>query len=54
MEATRWKRSTRSEGANNCVEVAHTLDIVRDSKNPDVTLPVTRRAMESLVRSISR
>jgi hypothetical protein len=54
MEAKHWKRSTRSEGANNCVEVAHTLDVLRDSKNPDVTLPVTRRALASLLRSIGR
>ena len=32
MEVTRWRKSSRSEGANTCVEV--TLDAVRDSKNP--------------------
>lgn len=32
MEA-RWRKSSFSEGANNCVELAH-VGAVRDSKNP--------------------
>ncbi|HWE90339.1 MAG TPA: DUF397 domain-containing protein [Pseudonocardiaceae bacterium] len=33
---TRWRKSSRSgAGANNCVEIAHTLDRLRDSKNPN-------------------
>ena len=32
MEVTRWRKSSRSEGANTCVEVR--LDAIRDSKNP--------------------
>jgi hypothetical protein len=35
---TRWRRSSYSggggEGGGNCVELAHTLDRLRDSKNP--------------------
>jgi hypothetical protein len=32
----RWRKSSRSGGTNgNCVELAHTLDAARDSKNPD-------------------
>jgi hypothetical protein len=32
----RWRKSSRSGGTNgNCVELAHTLGAVRDSKNPD-------------------
>lgn len=33
-----WKKSTRSNGSGNCVEVAQTWDghrLVRDSKNPN-------------------
>jgi hypothetical protein len=55
MEEKRWKKSTRSTGgANNCVEVAHTLDAVRDSKNPSVILPVTPAALAALLRSLGR
>ena len=32
--ATRWRRSLRSTNNQNCVELAHTLDAIRDSKNP--------------------
>ncbi|HET9137986.1 DUF397 domain-containing protein [Actinophytocola sp.] len=32
MEA-RWKKSSRTQGANNCVEVS-SAGAVRDSKNP--------------------
>jgi hypothetical protein len=32
----RWRKSSRSGGTNgNCVELAHTLRAVRDSKHPD-------------------
>jgi hypothetical protein len=32
----RWRKSSRSGGTNgNCVELAHRLSAVRDSKNPD-------------------
>jgi len=30
---SKWKKSSRTQGANNCVELAHTGK-VRDSKNP--------------------
>jgi Domain of unknown function (DUF397) len=35
MEA-RWRKSSFSEGANNCVELAH-VGSVRDSKDPHGT-----------------
>ena len=33
----RWRKSSRSSGQANCVEIAHVADrvAVRDSKNPD-------------------
>jgi hypothetical protein len=31
----RWRKSSYSSEEGACVEVAHTLDAVRDSKNPD-------------------
>lgn len=34
MSATRWRKSTRSNPNGDCVELADTLDRVRDSKNP--------------------
>ncbi|HVV23285.1 MAG TPA: DUF397 domain-containing protein [Pseudonocardiaceae bacterium] len=35
MTAYRWRKSSRSNQETACVEIAHTLDRVRDSKNPD-------------------
>jgi len=34
MNLPRWRKSSHSEQGGSCVEVAHTLDRVRDSKNP--------------------
>lgn len=34
MTAPRWRKSTRSGQQTNCVELAHTLDRIRDSKAP--------------------
>jgi hypothetical protein len=36
--ARAWRRSSRSAGANNCVEIAAELDAVRDSKQPGAVL----------------
>jgi hypothetical protein len=33
-EPTRWRKSSLSSGQDTCVELAHTRDAVRDSKNP--------------------
>lgn len=30
----RWRKSRRSQGQTNCIQVFHTLDALRDSKNP--------------------
>lgn len=35
-----WRKSSRSQFANNCIEVVRTLDKVRDSKNPGPVLAV--------------
>ena len=39
-----WRKSSRSTGGNNCVEVAQasTSCLVRDSKNPDGALLAVR------------
>lgn len=31
----RWRKSSRSANTDNCVELPHTLDAVRDSKRRD-------------------
>jgi len=33
-ETTRWRKSSRSGQDTSCVELAHTGDALRDSKNP--------------------
>lgn len=33
MSEIRWKKSATSAEQTDCVELAHTLDAVRDSKN---------------------
>lgn len=45
----RWKKSSRSEGVNNCVEV--TPGALRDTKNPGVTLPVNLARLLAVVKS---
>lgn len=48
----RWRKSSRSGTATNCVELAHTLDRVRDSKNPaGSTLRVDLAAFLAEIRS---
>jgi Domain of unknown function (DUF397) len=43
-----WRKSSKSEAASQCVEVRNDLTAVRDSKNPDVVLPVRRDALSRL------
>jgi hypothetical protein len=33
-DVIRWRKSSHSSGVETCVELAHGLDAVRDSKNP--------------------
>jgi hypothetical protein len=35
MSETRWRKASRSGEEGNCIELAHTLDAVRDSKDPE-------------------
>ena len=44
-----WRRSTRSGNTGNCVELRHDLAAVRDSKRPEVALPVAAAATRKLV-----
>ena len=47
----RWKKSSFSNQTSSCVELASTLDAVRDSKNPQVTLDgVNARALIDALR----
>lgn len=34
MTVLRWRKSSYSNDSSDCVEVAHTIRAVRDSKNP--------------------
>ena len=44
-----WRRSTRSGETGNCVEVRRDLAAVRDSKRPEVALPVPAAATRKLL-----
>jgi hypothetical protein len=50
-EPIRWKSA--SPNGNSCVEVAHTLGGVRDSKNPDAELEVDVRMLVRMVKAES-
>jgi hypothetical protein len=43
-----WRKSSKSNSASQCVEVRHDLTALRDSKHPEVTMPVSRRALAQL------
>lgn len=45
-----WRRSSRSNNGTDCVEVAGTLDLVRDSKN--TAGPVLRVNLDALLAEI--
>lgn len=50
MSAPRWRKSSRS-GKQDCIEVSHHLDAIRDSKCPPVTLTVNTRRLLDAVKS---
>lgn len=49
-ELSRWRKSSRSDANETCVELAHTLAAVRDSKNPHG--PVLRVDVRGFVRAV--
>ena len=50
MPQSSWRKSSRSQNDQNCVEVRGTLDRLRDSKNP--TGPVLSGDVTSLVQAV--
>lgn len=40
MTEPRWRKSSFTGNQGNCVELASTMDAIRDSKNPAYRLPV--------------
>ncbi|RKT56574.1 DUF397 domain-containing protein [Saccharothrix australiensis] len=52
---TRWRKSSRSGTASNCVELARTAQAaaIRDSKNPTgPTLTLTTKALTSFLATL--
>jgi hypothetical protein len=45
-----WRKSSRSQNNQNCVELHNTLDLLRDSKN--VTGPALRGDVPALLHAI--
>lgn len=46
----RWRKSSKSGGnGGQCVELAHTMDAIRDSKNPGRALAVPAHQVRALV-----
>ena len=43
-----WRKSTKSNSASQCVEVRNDLSALRDSKRPEVIMPVNRAAFGRL------
>lgn len=51
IDPARWRKSTYSVNGSDCVELAHTNDMIRDSKTREV-LPLNRPAVAGLVRAV--
>lgn len=56
LSKAKWRKSRRSTNSGgNCVEVANTLDAVRDSKNPDgPVLTWTPEALGAFLAQVKR
>lgn len=50
MTRVRWKKATSSAEQTDCIELAHTLGAVRDSKNPHG--PMLRVDVSALLEAI--
>ncbi|HEU5475122.1 MAG TPA: DUF397 domain-containing protein [Actinophytocola sp.] len=50
MTNPRWRKSSKSDTGGSCVELAHTLDAVRDSKNADG--PTLRAPLPALLTAV--
>jgi len=50
IQTARWRKSSRSSSNDTCVELVHTLDQVRDSKN--VNGPTLRINAAALVAAV--
>jgi hypothetical protein len=48
---TRWRKSSYSGQESSCVELAGTLDALRDSKNPAGPM-LTSRRVPDLIRAV--
>ena len=48
---TTWRKSSRSTNTDNCVEIANSLDQVRDSKNMAVSLRADVRRLIDDIRA---
>ncbi|WP_083661530.1 DUF397 domain-containing protein [Actinophytocola xanthii] len=48
-----WRKSSFTESAN-CVEVRGDLAAIRDSKQPEVVMPISRVAVAGLTRFAKR
>ena len=43
-----WRKSSKSDSGGSCVEVRGDLAAIRDSKHPEVALPLSRPAVGRL------
>lgn len=51
-KTTAWRKSTFSNDQSACVEIAGTLDAVRDSKNPAPQLELTGPGLAVFIRRL--
>jgi Domain of unknown function (DUF397) len=47
----RWRKSSYTGTNGNCVELAHTGDLIRDSKNPGPTLRADVTALLATIKA---